>query len=100
MDQTKTATDWAEEPALIQLGIYAYLLRDRIRKGWTIQDTMTTPPLVGKRITYNGETLTMIEWSRRLGAEKTNIVSKRIRKGWSVEDAVSVPKSQSRPSIK
>jgi hypothetical protein len=44
-----------------------------------------------------GETLTMAEWSRRLGCGPT-LVRDRLRRGWSVEDAIGTPKMpQGRP---
>ena len=94
--QTKTVAEWGEDPSLIALGISASHLRHRLNKGWTVKSAMTTPPALGKMITYQGETLTMMGWSRRLGA-KANVVSKRIRNGWSIEDAISVPLSQGLP---
>lgn len=88
--EKKTLAEWAGDPELRLLGISASLLSHRLRKGWDIDSVMTTPSLPGKMITYQGETLTMMDWSRKLGA-RTNIVSKRVRKGWSIEDAISVP---------
>jgi hypothetical protein len=97
--QTKTLSEWADDPLVKELGVSAHIIGDRLNKGWSTNSAMTTPPFPGKMITYQGETLTMMEWSRRLGTDKTNIVSKRIRRGWSVEDAVSTPLGKSRHSI-
>ncbi len=91
--QTKTVAEWAEDSSLKSLGISASLLSHRLRKGWDVASAMKTPSLPGKMITYQGETLTMMDWSRKLGA-KANVVSKRIRQGWSIEKAISVPLSK------
>ena len=41
-------------------------------------------------ITYQNETLTIAQWSKRLGLPD-NIISHRIKSGWSVEEALTTP---------
>lgn len=91
--ETKVLAEWAEDPRLVELGIDAGRLASRLYSGWTIEEAMTTPKVVnGKLITWRGETLTMMDWSRRLGAsESNNVVSKRLRAGWLLEDALTTP---------
>lgn len=89
--ETKTPAQWAEDIRLSSIGICSSLLRHRIAKSWSIEEAMTTPAVIGDLITYNGITLNMMDWSRRLGTDKTNVVSKRIRRGWSIEKAVTTP---------
>lgn len=43
-----------------------------------------------KRITANGESLQLVEWSERLGIDK-RIIDCRLRRGWSEHDAINVP---------
>lgn len=43
-----------------------------------------------RRISYNGETLSAIEWAERFNLPRDAIV-KRIRRGWSVESALRTP---------
>ena len=43
-----------------------------------------------KFITYEGETLTVSEWARRIGCI-TNSIEYRLRKGWSLKDALTTP---------
>jgi hypothetical protein len=43
-----------------------------------------------KWLTYNGETLTLVEWSKRLGVYRKTIAD-RLRHGWSVELALTTP---------
>lgn len=42
------------------------------------------------KITFSGETLTISEWSRRLGGRK-GMVQKRLDLGWSIDKALTVP---------
>lgn len=90
--EVKTMAEWGEDPRLTEIGINQAYLGNRIRDGWSIDSAMTTPIFLGKAITFQGETLSMIEWSRRVGAaEGSNIVSKRLRCGWTVEQAILTP---------
>lgn len=90
--ESKTLAEWGEDPRLIELGITKFYLCTRIWSGWTVERAMTAPAIVGKPITHQGETLTMKEWSKRLGAkEANNIVSKRLRYGWTVEQSILTP---------
>lgn len=41
-------------------------------------------------ISYGGETLTLAEWSRRLGGNR-HLIEKRLRMGWSEEKVVTTP---------
>ena len=40
-------------------------------------------------VTYNGETLTISEWSKRLGISKETLHSRLVKYGWSVERALT-----------
>lgn len=42
-------------------------------------------------ITYNGETLTSVEWSERLGGEPHLVLSRINNYGWTPEEAVTIP---------
>lgn len=96
--EAKLITEWAEDPRLVSLGITARGLATRLYSGWTVEEAMTTPPVVGKLITWQGETLTMMDWSRRLGTSKSNVVSKRLSAGWTLEDALTTPLGGKPPS--
>jgi hypothetical protein len=41
-------------------------------------------------LTWNGETLTLIEWSQRMGIRVETLL-RRCRKGWSVEQVLTTP---------
>jgi len=90
--ETKTFAEWSEDPRLTGKEITQGRLSGRISYGWDIEKAMTTPGMPKKLITYQGESRSMMEWSRRLGATKqNNIVSKRLRCGWTLEEALSIP---------
>lgn len=44
-----------------------------------------------KRIEFNGEKLTLSQWSRRLGSTNDWFVGNRLKLGWTPEEAVSTP---------
>ena len=44
-------------------------------------------------ITWRGRTLTVVEWSERLGINRRTIAT-RLRRGWSVEQALQVGRSR------
>ena len=49
-----------------------------------------------RRITFNGETLALVEWSERVGLSQKTLLS-RLRRGWSVQDAFTLPRKQLAP---
>jgi hypothetical protein len=91
--ETKIIADWADDPRMVEIGVGAQLIAERLRLGWDAERALTTPPTTGKLITFQGETLSMMDWSRRLGAT-ANVVSKRLRDGWSVEETITTPLKQ------
>jgi hypothetical protein len=44
----------------------------------------------GEVLTWNGETLTLVEWSQRTGI-RVKILLQRCRKGWTVEQVLTTP---------
>lgn len=85
--QEKTVTEWAEE-----LGVPNSLLYARVDKlGWSVEKTLSTPHKknkykrkFGKTLTFNGETLTIKEWSQRTGLE-AGVIRARRNKGLPIE---------------
>lgn len=57
---------------------------------WASRKEQSQNTSVTRLITYNGETLSMREWSRRLGMGSTTLLF-RLRRGWSVERAITEP---------
>lgn len=67
--RTQSMADWAEE-----LGISYTMIRQRLRLGWSVEDALETPSNIYKgpyktarRLTLNGESHTVSEWSKILG---------------------------------
>ena len=82
----QTLKQWACE-----LGINRQTLETRLEYGWSVDRTFQTPVKQDEKFTFNGESLTITEWERKMGF-KLGLISKRIRKfGWSIERAVTTP---------
>jgi len=63
---------------------------------------LTTPypsPANARRYTFNGETLTVRQWSERTGIPAT-IIANRLRKGWSIERALTEPAGSRRGTVR
>lgn len=90
--QTHTVKEWSR-----LTGIRNDTLTRRLNNGWEIKDALTRPTRVRKEstpgITYNGETHSIIEWSRITGISYSALVQ-RLGDGWTVEDALTVPVRQ------
>jgi hypothetical protein len=63
-------------------------LRHRIKKGWTVEQALTTP--VKRIFTVFGETESINYLSEKFGIRKSTIYE-RLREGWSIEDALTTP---------
>jgi hypothetical protein len=50
-------------------------------------------------ITFNGETLCLMDWSRRIGIASPNL-AKRLDKGWSIEKALTTPPRNKYPGLR
>lgn len=90
--ETKSLTEWAET-----VDVPYHTLKARINAlNWPVEKAFETPvmskPSSGnrKKITYNGETLSKVEWSERTGIP-ANVITNRLGRGWSVEEALTTP---------
>ena len=87
--QTKALVEWC---SILNLDWDRVWLRLKI--GWTVEDAFTIPRggrrKVSKMLTYQGVTLNIADWSRRLGVKSISL-SKRLEMGWSVERTLSTP---------
>lgn len=86
--KTQTIQEWSE-----QTGITYNTISRRIKNGWSVKRTLTTP--VDDRfravmITHNGKTQSCRQWSHELGLSN-NAVRNRIMRGWTTEQAVTLP---------
>jgi hypothetical protein len=58
---------------------------------WATRVTQSNNRRSSRRLSLNGETLTMAQWERRHGL-KPGTVFKRLQQGWSIEDAITRPR--------
>jgi len=90
--ETKSAKAWS-----LSLGGSSDLVIGRLKLGWSEEEAVSTPigATISKErcITYNGETLTLSQWSARLGGSPS-LVASRLLNDMPEEDAVSWPKGK------
>jgi len=88
--KTLTLKEWSEEK-----NIKLSLLQLRLSRGWPIERALGTPSIKptgpkigerGKKVTYNGKTQTISQWSKELGINKYTLWY-RFKNGYTVEDA-------------
>lgn len=90
--ETKPLVVWTDE-----LGLNYYLIRSRLRYGWTVERAFETPPslLYNKPnlrwITYRGKTKPLVVWAAELGVNYASLKARLTKLGWSVEDAFERP---------
>ena len=91
------------------LGIVEVTLRNRIRAGWSVRETLSTPldikkntkTLPPRQYTCDGKSMTLAQWSRHTGIPYYVLVD-RMQKldRWSVEKALTTPVHEIRPCKK
>lgn len=92
--ETLCLMEWAE-----RTGLDRQTIADRIEvSGWTVEKALTTPKTPLNRcnvllIEFNGETLSISEWARKIGLKITTL-QRRIAKGWPAEKALTTPKQE------
>jgi len=92
---TKTARQWSED-----IGGSSILVSERIRRGWSEEEAITTPPRnVKGTITYKGKTQSLHRWAIELGISYSAL-SKRLRNGWSISKALSTPPEEKFSSVR
>ena len=67
-----------------------YQSGDLPRSGSFSDDPAAPPHHRGEVLTWNGESLTLVEWSQRTGIRVKTLLQ-RCRKGWSVEQVLTTP---------
>jgi hypothetical protein len=71
-----------------ECGISVHALHDRLKRGMSLEDALKTP-VQARKITYNGETLSVREWAERYGLTATVLNGRLARH--SFEEAVQIP---------
>lgn len=83
--RTQGVIDWARET-----GIPLETLRSRLKLGWTVERTLTTPYEKKQLLEFNGRSQSVAAWSRETGIPRTTI-RYRLENGWKVEQALTIP---------
>lgn len=90
--ETKNAYDWSLDG---RCKVSDFLLRARVKQGWSDEDAIATPQLVypAAPVTAFGETKTVVEWSvDQRCVVKENCLRMRLDKyGWHPERAITTP---------
>lgn len=93
--QTKTIAQWSKVT-----GISKIILHMRERSGWNAERIITTPYAPRgtnvKRITHEGQSLTIAEWSKRIGVSISTILQRR-RNGLPIDRVLSAEVRMGRP---
>lgn len=96
---TLTRKEWAAKTGLSETAI-----KYRLKQGWTVGKTLTTPSIQAKArknrkrehlVTYNGETLSLVQWSR-ITKINEHTIRYRLLKGWSVKRALTTKVTRKR----
>lgn len=84
--KTQSMAQWSRELALSSNTILW-----RLNHGWSIEKTLSMPPLPRKRfITYNGKTKIIKQWAAEFKINRHTFRS-RLNLGWSIEKALITP---------
>lgn len=87
--ETHSIAEWSE-----LLDIRSTTINDRLSSGWDVEKALSTPDgtsqdnIRTRALTFDNQTHTLSEWSRRTGIS-TATLSRRLSRGWSVEKALS-----------
>lgn len=79
--------------AAAKLGIDAGLLEGRIKSGWDIERAASLPryPNRQHRVEWRGESLTIWEWSQRLGINYRTLRARILHRGMPIDEAMTAP---------
>lgn len=88
----QSLNDWAKET-----GIPVATLQDRIRRGWSFEDAITSAVIGSnsKQFKFQGRSKTLTEWANEYGLPYT-VVYARLRGEWSLEAALTTPYEKGR----
>lgn len=67
---------------------------------WVGVETQQNNKRSSRLITFRGETLSITQWARRMGAANSSTLAYRLRNGWSVEKTLTTPIGNSGPKRK
>ena len=80
---------WARE-----LGIPSGALSARLKRGWSVTRTLSTPKRLRERkLRFRNKALSIADWARELGLSHS-VLSNRLSRGWPVRRALGTPLRQ------
>lgn len=95
--KTLLAKDWEKIT-----GIPRRCIQNRLKKGWSVKDTLTVKSKDGKTFKlgfeYKGEYVTYAQLERENGLSDSTI-NKRLKSGWSLEQAIETPPNRTRGTL-
>jgi len=96
--ETKTLAQWCE-----QYQIPPNTIQSRRKRGWSIEEAITTPAAKQDRsekvgsLTFNGKTQSVAEWSKETGIPVNTIYMRR-KNDWPVEKILTTPNRKRKPN--
>ena len=86
------------EEAIRQGNLPIYLVKERLKQGWSFDDAMDTPRGVDEfrrkgKYLVKGEVMTLTEAVKRFGKVSRQDVYLRLAKGWNLEEALFTPRA-------
>lgn len=60
---------------------------------WATMKTQQNNRTNNRRITFRGETLTLMQWAERVGVNRRTLANRLDRLGWSMDEALVMPAS-------
>lgn len=90
--KTQNMTQWARET-----GVRRELIKDRLKSGWSVEDALTKRKCElwerkdNRLLTYDGKTMTVSQWAKEIGVNRSTLSHRINERGWTVERALTTP---------
>lgn len=90
--KTQNMTQWARE-----IGVRRELIKDRLKSGWSVEDALTKRKCElwerkdNRLLTYDGKTMTVSQWAKEIGVNRSTLSHRINERGWTVERALTTP---------
>lgn len=90
--KTQNMTQWAKET-----GVRRELIKDRLKSGWSVEDALTKRKCElwerkdNRLLTYDGKTMTVSQWAKEIGVNRSTLSHRINERGWTVERALTTP---------
>lgn len=90
--KSQNMTQWARE-----IGVRRELIKDRLKSGWSVEDALTKRKCElwerkdNRLLTYDGKTMTVSQWAKEIGVNRSTLSHRINERGWTVERALTTP---------